>query len=331
MKTKKILLCFFLPVIINAESLSTIPEISKLKNFSKLKNIETEKILDSDTQIIFNNNLAYEKESKNLFTGTAIQKVNNEIRNINFYENGKITYFYKYFLDGNIEESNEFDKAKNQHITEKYDKNNKLTYQRIYENGFLKSENQYVKGKLSTEYKAIDDKNGKFIYYANNKKPYLESEIEQTVQNGNVYQITKNIKIYGKNGKPEREYNFKNGSIKNQPQKVYYSNGNLKYLAIAKNEDVVRMEIKELYEEYNPNGEKKMSCKEIEDKKWECEYYKKNGEIKSRKQITRDFSKNLSTFQYIYDSEPGMDFLKAVGEGIGTVFLTLLEGLLSAH
>ncbi len=128
MKTKKILLCFFLPVIINAESLSTIPEISKLKNFSKLKNIETEKILDSDTQIIFNNNLAYEKESKNLFTGTAIQKVNNEIRNINFYKNGKITYFYKYFLDGNIEESNEFDKAKNQHITEKYDKNNKLTY-----------------------------------------------------------------------------------------------------------------------------------------------------------------------------------------------------------
>lgn len=76
-----------------------------------------------------------------------------------------------------------------------------------------------------------------------------------------------------------------------------------------------------------PMEQKKMTCKEIEADKWSCEYYKKNGELKIRKQIKKDFSKNLATSKYIYDNEPGMNFLKSVGEGIGNIFLMILEGI----
>ena len=152
-------------------------------------------------------------------------------------------------------------------------------------------------------------------------------EVLQTNKKGQSYQMPKTIKIFGKNGKIEREYTFENGTLENQTQKVYYPNGNLKYTGIAKNNDMINMEIKDLYEEYNSNGAKIMSCKEIETDKWSCEYYKKNGELKIRKQIKKDFSKNLATSKYIYNSEPGMNFLKSVGEGIGNIFLMILEGI----
>ena len=196
-----------------------------------------------------------------------------------------------------------------------------------YAYGFLKSENQYVSGILAAEYKSNGKENGKFIYYNGNKKVLSEMEVLQTNKKGQSYQMPKTIKIFGKNGKIEREYTFENGTLENQTQKVYYPNGNLKYTGIAKNNDMINMEIKDLYEEYNSNGAKIMSCKEIETDKWSCEYYKKNGELKIRKQIKKDFSKNLSTSKYIYDSETGVNFLKSVGEGIGNIFLMILEGI----
>ena len=114
-KIKKIILVStfcFLPIIAKSQSLENILGISKLENFSKIKNIEAEKILDYDTQIVLNNNLAYEKENNKLFTGIAVQKIKDNIKNINFYENGKLISYYKYFLDGNIEEAKEIDKKK---------------------------------------------------------------------------------------------------------------------------------------------------------------------------------------------------------------------------
>ena len=69
-KIKKIILVStfcFLPIIVKSQSLRNISDISKLENFSKIKNIEAEKILDYDTQIVLNNNLAYEKENNKLF------------------------------------------------------------------------------------------------------------------------------------------------------------------------------------------------------------------------------------------------------------------------
>lgn len=329
-KIKKIILVSvfcFLPIIAKSQSLENILGISKLENFSKIKNIEAEKILDYDTQIVLNNNLAYEKENNKLFTGVAVQKIKDNIKNINFYENGNLISYYKYFLDGNIEEAKEIDKEKNQVIIQKYDKNKKTTSQKIYENGFLKSENQYINGILAAEYKSSGKENGKFIYYNGNKKVLSEMEVLQTNKKGQSYQMPKTIKIFGKNGEIEREYTFENGTLENQTQKVYYPNGNLKYTGIAKNNDMINMEIKDLYEEYNSNGAKIMSCKEIETDKWSCEYYKKNGELKIRKQIKKDFSKNLATSKYIYNSEPGMNFLKSVGEGIGNIFLMILEGI----
>ena len=138
-KIKKIILVStfcFLPIIAKSQSLENILGISKLENFSKIKNIEAEKILDYDTQIVLNNNLAYEKENNKLFTGVAVQKIKDNIKNINFYENGKLISYYKYFLDGNIEEAKEIDKEKNQVIIQKYDKNKKTASQKLYENGF---------------------------------------------------------------------------------------------------------------------------------------------------------------------------------------------------
>ena len=75
-KIKKIILVStfcFLPIIVKSQSLRNISDISKLENFSKIKNIEAEKILDYDTQIVLNNNLAYEKENNKLFTGITVQ------------------------------------------------------------------------------------------------------------------------------------------------------------------------------------------------------------------------------------------------------------------
>ena len=114
-KIKKIILVStfcFLPIIAKSQSLENISGISKLENFSKIKNIEAEKILDYDTQIVLNNNLAYEKENNKLFTGVAVQKIKDNIKNINFYENGNLISYYKYFLDGNIEEAKEIDKKR---------------------------------------------------------------------------------------------------------------------------------------------------------------------------------------------------------------------------
>ena len=133
-KLKKILLIILfliLSIIAKSEKLSNISSISKLKNFKKLQSIESEKILDFDTQISINDNLVYEKNSNKLFTGIAVQKIKDDIRSINFYENGKLNYYYKYFLDGNIEELKEFDTRKNQVIIEKYDKNKKIIFQKI--------------------------------------------------------------------------------------------------------------------------------------------------------------------------------------------------------
>ena len=65
-KFKKILLILLFlifSIIIKSEKLSNISGISKLKNFTKLQSIESEKILDFDTQVVLNNNLAYEKEN----------------------------------------------------------------------------------------------------------------------------------------------------------------------------------------------------------------------------------------------------------------------------
>ena len=244
-KIKKIILVStfcFLPIIAKSQSLENILGISKLENFSKIKNIEAEKILDYDTQIVLNNNLAYEKENNKLFTGIAVQKIKDNIKNINFYENGNLISYYKYFLDGNIEEAKEIDKEKNQVIIQKYDKNKKTASQKIYENGFLKSENQYINGILAAEYKSSEKENGKFIYYNGNKKVLSEMEVLQTNKKGQSYQMPKTIKIFGKNGKIEREYTFENGTLENQTQKVYYPNGNLKYTGIAKNNDMINME-----------------------------------------------------------------------------------------
>ena len=329
-KIKKIILVnvfCFLSITAKSESLKNISGILKLENFSKIKNIEAEKILDYDTQIVLNNNLACEKENDKLFTGIAIQKIKDNIKNINFYENGNLISYYKYFLDGNIEEAKEIDKEKNQVIIQKYNKNKKNISQRIYENGFLKSENQYVNGKLTLEYRANGKENGNFIYYDGNKKVLSEIEVLQINKNGQIYQMPQVIKVFGKNGKIEREYTFKNGTLVGQVQKVYYPNGNLKYTGIAKNDDIIDMEIKELYEEYNSSGAKKMSCKEIETDKWSCEYYKKDGERKIKKQIREDFSKNLAASKDIYDNKPGIEFLKSIGKGIGNVFLMIIDGI----
>lgn len=230
-KIKKIILVnvfCFLSITAKSESLKNISGILKLENFSKIKNIEAEKILDYDTQIVLNNNLACEKENDKLFTGIAIQKIKDNIKNINFYENGNLISYYKYFLDGNIEEAKEIDKEKNQVITQKYNKNKKNISQRIYENGFLKSENQYVNRKLTLEYRANGKENGNFIYYDGNKK--VLSEI-------------------------------------------------------------------------------------------------KDGEIKIKKQIREDFSKNLAASKDIYDNKPGIEFLKSIGKGIGNVFLMIIDGV----
>ena len=70
-----------------------------------------------------------------------------------------------------------------------------------------------------------------------------------------------------------------------------------------------------------------MSCKEIETDKWSCEYYKKDGEIKIKKQIREDFSKNLAASKDIYDNKPGIEFLKSIGKGIGNVFLMIIDGV----
>ena len=56
-----------------------------------------------------------------------IKTPDSNIKNINFYENGNLISYYKYFLDGNIEETKEIDKEKNQVIIQKYDKNKKTT------------------------------------------------------------------------------------------------------------------------------------------------------------------------------------------------------------
>lgn len=329
-KFKKILLILLFlifSIIIKSEKLSNISGISKLKNFTKLQSIESEKILDFDTQVVLNNNLAYEKENNKLFTGIAIQKIKDNIKNINFYENGNLISYYKYFLDGNIEEAKEIDKEKNQVIIQKYNKNKKIILQKIYENGFLILENQYVNGKLTLEYRANGKENGNFIYYDGNKKVLSEIEVLQINKNGQIYQMPQVIKVFGKNGKIEREYTFKNGTLVGQVQKVYYPNGNLKYTGIAKNDDIIDVEIKELYEEYNSSGAKKMSCKEIKTDKWSCEYYKKDGEIKIKKQIKENFSKNFAASKDIYDNKPGIEFLKSIGKGIGNVFLMIIDGV----
>ena len=329
-KLKKILLIILfliLSIITKSEKLSNISSISKLKNFRKLQSIESEKILDFDTQISINDNLVYEKNSNKLFTGIAVQKIKDDIRSINFYENGKLNYYYKYFLDGNIEELKEFDTRKNQVIIEKYDKNKKIIFQKIYENGFLILENHYMDGKLTVEYKADSKENGEFIYY-NGKRKISETEIIQVNQNGQIFQIPQIIKTFGKNGKLEREYHFKNGTIKGEKQKVYYPNGNLRYVGIAKNDDIVDLRIKEMYEEYDKYGNKVKSCSEVANEFWECEYYNKNGKLKNRTKGEGDYFETMSTSKYTYDNKPGIEFLKSIGKGIGNIFLMIIDGIL---
>lgn len=324
-QTILILLLFIsMNIIIYGESLSNVSGISNLSNYSKIKNIESKKILDFDTQIVLNDNLVYEKESKKLFTGIAVQKINDKIKNINFYEKGKLTYFYKYYLDGNIEEMKEIDG--NEVVIEKYDKNKKLSLRRVFENGILKEENQYSNGKKVSEYIVNDEKTGKYVYY-DGKKVVSEMEVEQITQNKNIYQLTNSIKTYGRNGKVEREYNFKNGSIEGQIQKIYHSNGQIKYAGIAENNNLVEMQIKDLFQEFNRKGHKITECKELENEKWNCEFYNDDGKIKNSKTVNKNFSEIFSTKKYIYDSEPGMDFLRALGQGIIDGIILILQDL----
>ena len=335
-KLKKILLILLFlifSIIIKSEKLSSISGISKLKNFTKLQSIESEKILDFDTQVVLNNNLAYEKENNKLFTGIAIQKIKNNIRSINFYENGNLISYYKYFLDGDIENLKEFDKNKNQVITQKYDKNKKIILQKIYENEFLILENHYINGKLTIEYKAENKENGKFIYY-NSKKKISEMEILQANQNGQILQIPQVVRIFRKNGKLEREYIFKNGSLENQKQKIYYPNGNLKHVAIAANNNMQELLIKELYEEYYKNGNKAMKCNEVSNGRvWDCEYYNQNGNLKSKEQVFKDFYQSFAVKQS--NSSPSfqenMEDLKNSGKGILNVFFMILDGILHSN
>lgn len=316
-KSRKIVLIlyFILIIFIKGESLSSISGISELKNFEKLKKIESEKILDYDSEIIFNG-LAYIKNSGDIFTGIAVQKIKNRIKSINFYENGELTTYYKYFPNGKIDELKETNKEKKQSIYETYNENGKIISRVIYENGLLKSENQYRNGKLAIEYT-----------FGNNGDKKILSEMEELKNNKNneKQQIPEIIKTFGKNGNLEREYTFKNKTLEGQLQKIYYPNGNLKYVAIAKNNDMTAMEIKELYEEYNSDGTKKMSCKEIEEEKWNCEYYKKNGEIKTRKHTKKDFSKNMAVS---YKENSGVEFLKGIGKGIFMILEELLRSAL---
>ncbi len=336
-KNVVIIIFFLISFSVKTETLSNISGLEKLENYNEIKNIEVKRIADYDKELAKRNGKAYDSENNEIFTGVGVQKVNGLIRYLYFYENGVINKVYKYYLDGKIEEIQEFKNGIPDGLSEKYDKNGKPISRTVSKDGYLKKKEEYnTKGKLTMEYKEIDKNHGVFVYYdEKGKKVLVESEMLQVSYQGNIYTIPDgSMKVYGRNGKVEREYNYKNGRMEGQEQKVYYPNGKLKYYTIAKTNDMRDPGTSKVYIAYYTNGREEVHCNEKNKGEtngatiWKCEYFTSGGKSKEVKEYEGDiYSRSFSTTQYEYDNTDAVDFFT----GIAKIPLVILEAILGSY